>query len=179
MKMKHIILVVVILAIAGIAAFLYYDNQKTVTPPNGLITTKGDIPAEDIPTEINDTDGDINIPNRAPMAPSVSCFIDAEVLSAKKTNTNYGEFALNAGRENSDYYLIKLDISDISTSNSSGVGSCDENYIKSAEDDGIIFSLTDFEKNPLSKGQKINATISADGDEYFSGYFFRGPITIQ
>lgn len=100
-----------------------------------------------------------------PAAPSVTCSIDAEVFSVENKKTETGE-----------YYLVKVDISNISTFDYSGVGSCDEDFIKTVEKEGIIQQSQGYESNPLIKGQKIKANVSFGGDERFNGYFF-GNIT--
>jgi len=126
----------------------------------------------------NESNGSVANPQfGVPAAPSVTCSINAEVLGVEKKRTNFPESALSAGRADFDYYLINVEISNISTFDSLGGGSCDDTLIKIVEDQGIILQSQDYESNPLTNGQKINADIKFGGDEWFHGYF--GTISKQ
>jgi len=106
----------------------------------------------------------------APAAPSPTCEITATISGLEKTRTNM-EGLGRPPRENFDYYKVNLYILDISTYKQEGGRSCDNSYIEHAEQSGQKLSLTEYNKNPISTGQKIKAKINFGGDEWFSGYF--------
>lgn len=173
MKKAYWVILAVILVLIAIAGFVFYNSQKeNDSLKNDGLTKEDTAGTGNIPTKKDEGE---KIPgggmNRAPMAPQVTCSVEAEVLSAEKTTTELNELAISAGRENSEYYLIKLKISNITTADGNGFDSCDADYIKRVEEEGAILSLANFEANPVTEGQKITAKIQANGDEYYSGYF--------
>ena len=121
--------------------------------------------------DLNNNGSVVNPQHGVPAAPSVTCLINADVLGVEKKRANFTESALSVGRADFDYYLIEVKISNISTFDSSGVGSCDDAFIKAVENEGIFLQLQDYESNPLTEGQKINAYVEFGGDEWFNGYF--------
>ena len=52
-----------------------------------------------------------------------------------------------------------------------GARSCDGSYVELAEKSGQILILGEYNKNPISEGQKIKTKIHFSGDEWFGGYF--------
>jgi len=105
-----------------------------------------------------------------PATPSPTCEITATISSLEKTRTNI-EGLGQPPRENFDYYKVNLDILSISTYKQEGGRSCDNSYIELAKQSGQKLSLTEYNKNPISTGQKIKAKIHFSGDEWFGGYF--------
>ncbi len=108
----------------------------------------------------------IQFANAVPAAPSPTCEIIANVLNVEKTRTN---ILGQSSRQN--YYSLNLDILNISIHKQEGDFSCDNSYIDSAEKSGQILILDEYNKNPISEGQKIKAKIHLGGDERFNGYF--------
>ncbi len=105
-----------------------------------------------------------------PAAPGPTCEITAEVLRAEKTRMNI-KGGGNPPREDFDFYRIELKIFEISTYEQEEPLSCDSSFMESAEKSGQILSLDEYNKNPISQGQKIKAKINFSGDEWFNGYF--------
>jgi len=105
-----------------------------------------------------------------PAAPSPTCAISATVLSIQKTKTNIAGLG-QPPREDFYYYSVKLKIESSSVFQQEGYGSCD-NLIN--KEQGSILSLTEYDKSPVSVGQKMNANIKFGGDEWFNGYFLSG-----
>ena len=93
-----------------------------------------------------------------PAAPSPICAINATVLTVQKVKTNISGLG-QPPRTDFYYYSVKLKI---------GSSSCDN--LKNSEQDSIL-SLVDYDKSPVSVGQKIDAKINFEGDEWFNGYF--------
>lgn len=112
----------------------------------------------------------VQIVNAVPAAPSSTCEITANVLMIEKTRTDIKGRGMPP-REDFDYYKVSLDILDISTYKQEGGRSCDNSYIELAEQSDLISTLAEYNKNPISEGQKIKAKINFSGDEWFSGYF--------
>lgn len=97
-----------------------------------------------------------------PVAPSQTCAVNATVLNIRKTKTQIGGHGTNYSYV--DYYAVKLKIESSTIYNLS----CD--YYINKELDSIL-SLTEYDKSPISVGQKINANIRFGGDEWFNGSF--------
>ena len=108
-----------------------------------------------------------NISYAVSAAPSPTCMIDATVLATQKVETNISGLG-NPPREDFYYYAVKLKIQSSSVYQQEGFGSCD-NLINLDQDSKL--HLMEYDKAPIKAGQKINAKIRFDGDEWFNGYF--------
>lgn len=111
----------------------------------------------------------IRIANAVPAAPSPTCEIIAKVIKIEKTKIVTPPILQLS--DEIEYYRVKLQILEISTYQKEGSRSCDDSYIKTAEEAGQILTLKEYDKNPISQGQKIKAKIHFSGDERFHGYF--------
>jgi hypothetical protein len=99
------------------------------------------------------------IVNAVMAAPSPICEITGVVLDVIET------------KNNSLDYRISLDIIEISTFKQEGEIYCDNKYIERINDyHGALITLTEYNLNPLIKGQKINAKIHFSGDERSSRF---------
>jgi hypothetical protein len=103
-----------------------------------------------------------------PMAPSPNCEIIADVLDVVKTNARPTIFE---PERNYEYYVVNLKINKISL-NSEGGKNCTDLYpvgsIKKTD-----YSKDDYNKIPLSHGQKISGNIWLGGDERNSGLYLK------
>lgn len=106
-----------------------------------------------------------------PAAPSPTCTITATVLSIEEIKEQREDvFSEEHSTYYVDYFLVELDILDISTFTQEGLKSCDGTYVEKAEKARQILFSDDYEEMPISEGQKIEANIHFDGDERFAGF---------
>jgi len=109
--------------------------------------------------------------NAVPAAPAPTCEIVANVLEIKKTRTSF-EDGLHPTKENFDFYIINLEVLEITTYNQEGSLLCDNSYIELAEQyKGYIVFLEEYNKSIILNGQKIRGKIKFGGDEAFRGFF--------
>ena len=118
----------------------------------------------------------VQIVNAVPAAPSPTCEVTANVLKIEKTRTNI-EGLGQPPRKDFDYYKVSLDFLEITTYKEEGISSCDNSYLD--EQSLPILSLAEYNKNPISEGQKIKAKIHFDGDEWFNGYFLSDTLILE
>lgn len=111
----------------------------------------------------------VQVANAVPAAPSPTCEIIAKVIKIEKTKIVTPPILQPS--DEIEYYRVKLQISEISTYQKEGSRSCDDSYIKTAEESGQILTLKEYDKNPISEGREIKAKIHFGGDERFGGYF--------
>lgn len=113
--------------------------------------------------------GLFNIALAETMPLNPSCRISAKVESITGPRTSSGGVI---------FYYVQLDVSKISTTRAGSSASCDD-LLASINAIENIMTGAEYEKQPIAKGDKIDANIIVSGDQSLPGYFLKDVIITQ
>lgn len=120
----------------------------------------------------------VQVANATQAAQSSVCLITADVLEVTKERQliRGSEFQPPSPDYYIDYYHVHLTISEISLYKKAPgwIGGCDNSYAQKVQQNGAIMGLAEYQKNPISPGQRIKAYLNFSGDERFHGFFLSG-----